>query len=142
MSQRKHNQWERAEPIRIDGAGEEVPRPCDLVVCPECLAVRYIGRANLESRTFDASLFTEKTAKGVFCPGCDQLLFDEESWIEHLAERKHYDNELKRRKEAERLERVDPLPVAAAPSGRSDGAARDTGPFRDSPTLRAAEVTQ
>jgi hypothetical protein len=111
LSERKHDQWKVARPIRLDGAGEEVPRPCDLVICPECLAVRYIGRAQLEERErfFD-------TVRGVFCPGCDQLLFDEQSWIEHRAEQRQYDNELNRRKE-EGAEALGPLPVAAAVGG-------------------------
>jgi hypothetical protein len=111
LSERKHDQWNVATPIRLDGAGEEVPRPCDLIICPECLAVRYIGRAQLESRDrfFD-------TVKGVYCPGCDQLLFDEQGWIEHRAEQRQYDNEMKRRGEEGALPRG-PLAVAAATEG-------------------------
>jgi len=112
VSQRKHDQFEVAPPLRLDGAGEEIPRPCDLVICPECLAVRYIGRSELETRRH--GVFESSETKGVFCPGCDQLLFTEETWIQHLAERRYYDNEIQRRKEGERNERPDPLLGRAA----------------------------
>lgn len=113
MSERKHDQWKVVAPIRLDGAGEEVPRPCDLVVCPECLAVRYIGRAQVEERE---PAFSFEAVRGVFCPGCDQLLFDEEGWIEHRAEQRQYDSELKRRGE-EGAQPSGPLLVAAALDG-------------------------
>ncbi len=115
MSERKHDQWAPAPPIRIDRVGEDGgPRPCDLVVCPECLAVRYIGGLQLEDRVKqEEALFQkEERVKGVFCPGCDQLLFDEDAWIEHRAEQRQYDNELKR-KDGERAQRSGPLSVAA-----------------------------
>jgi len=111
VTQRKHDQWKVANPIRLDGAGNEVPRPCDLIICPECLAVRYIGSAQLETRSPG---IIDKDVTGVFCPGCDQLLFDEAAWVEHRAEQKQYDNEVRRRKEGERNQRSDPLGVAAA----------------------------
>ena len=114
MSERKHDKWKIAAPIRIDGAGDEVPRPCDLIVCPECLAVRYIGRAQLEDRVREARLLTpDDKVRGVFCPGCDQLLFDEKGWMEHRAEQRQYDNEQKRLKEGS-AKRSGPPGVAAA----------------------------
>lgn len=102
---KKDDPWVLRPPIRLDGAGDEVPRPCDLIVCPRCLAVRYIGRVQLEERTKE--LFDK--VRGAFCPGCDQLLFTEESWTEHLADRKVYD----RQKEAERAKRQGPPHVGA-----------------------------
>lgn len=126
MTQRKHKPWELAAPIWLDGSGKEVPRTIDLVICPECLAVRYIGHAQVEERTFTRGLF-EETAKGVFCPGCDQLLFDEQTWIKHLAAQQHYDDQLKTREEAERTKRAGPPKGAAAPSSaRSDAAPEAT----------------
>ncbi len=119
MSERKHDQWKVAAPIRIDGAGDEVPRPCDLVVCPECLAVRYIGRAQLEDRVKEARIFDSIKVRGVFCPGCDQMLFDEQSWIEHRAEQRQYDNEQKRLKEGG-AKRSGPPGVAAAMDGKEE----------------------
>ena len=123
MTQRKHKPWELAAPIWLDGSGKEVPRTIDLVICPECLAVRYIGHSQVEERTFTRGLF-EETAKGVFCPGCDQLLFDEQAWIKHLAAQQHYDDQLKAREEAERTKRTGPQKGAAAPSS----ARRDAAP--------------
>ena len=119
MSERKHDKWKVAAPIRIDGAGDEVPRPCDLVVCPECLAVRYIGRAQLEDRVSEVRLFNDSKVRGVFCPGCDQMLFDEKGWIEHRAEQRQYDNEQKRLKEGG-AKRSGPPEVAAAMDGNEE----------------------
>lgn len=123
MTQRRHKPWELAHPIWLDGSGDEVPRTCDLVICPECLAVRYIGHAHVEERTFTRAGIFEQTAKGVFCPGCDQLLFDEQAWIEHRAAQKHYDDQVKHRKEAERSTHADPPKGAAARSNASADAA-------------------
>jgi len=119
VSERKHDKWKVAAPIRIDGAGDEAPRPCDLVVCPECLAVRYIGRAQLEDRVREARLFTDDRVRGVFCPGCDQMLFDESGWLDHRAEQRQYDNEQKRLKEGG-AKRSGPLAVAAAMDGNEE----------------------
>lgn len=93
MSDRKHDPWELAKPIVIDGEDEEAVRPCDLIVCPECLAVRYIGGAQPEERVRTPASFMRGAVmvRGVFCPGCGQLLFDEESWIEHRTRRALYD---------------------------------------------------
>ena len=105
---KRDDPWTLRAPLRLDGAGEEVPRPCDLVVCLRCLAVRYIGRVQFEVRTKPG--FAGEKVRGVYCPGCDQLLFDENSWTDHLADRKVYD----RGKEAERAKRLGPPSVGAA----------------------------
>jgi hypothetical protein len=113
---KRDDPWMLRPPLRLDGVGEEVPRPCDLVVCPRCLAVRYIGRAQFEVRTKPG--FSGEKVRGVFCPGCDQLLFDENSWTDHLADRKVYD----RGKESERAKRLGPPQVGAVEVGDSEGA--------------------
>lgn len=123
MSERKHDKWKVARPIRLDGGGEEVPRPCDLIICPECLAVRYIGRAKLEERVKEWAFPPNNVVKGVFCPGCDQLLFDEEAWIEHRAEQRQYDNEHKRLEVEGSAKQSGPLGVAAAVGGNADDGA-------------------
>ena len=67
---KRDDPWTLRPPIRLDGVGGEVPRPCDLVVRPRCLAVRYIGRVQFEVRTKPG--FAGEKVRGVFCPGCDQ----------------------------------------------------------------------
>ena len=133
---KKDDPWELRPPIRLDGAGDEVPRPCDLIVCPRCLAVRYIGRVQLEERTKE---WTLDKVRGVFCPGCDQLLFTEESWTEHLADRKVYD----RQKEAERAKRQGPPHVGAVEVEESavDSVLTATDEQSDKPERRKGGAT-
>ena len=100
------DRWKLAPPLRLDGA-----RPCDLVICLRCGGIRYVGNLDLETRT--PGLFYDPI-KGVWCPGCDQLLYDEASWMEHRLEQREYDREVARRKE-ERVERSDPQLRAAPP---------------------------
>lgn len=100
------NRWTLAPPLRLEDV-----RPCDLVICHNCGGVRYVGNLDLESRS--PGLF-EQSVKGVWCPGCDQLLFDEASWIEHRLEQREYDREVERGKE-ERAPRSGPRVGAALP---------------------------
>lgn len=114
---RHDSPWTLRPPLRLDGKeGQEATRPCDLVVCPRCLAVRYIGLAQLEERTPPG--FGAKKVRGVFCPGCDQLLFDQNSWADHLADRKIFD----RAKEAERAKRLGPPSVGTVQAGEAEAA--------------------
>lgn len=85
------SRWTLALPLRLESV-----RPCDLVICRNCGGVRYVGNLDLVSRS--PGLF-EDSVKGVWCPGCDQLLFDEASWLEHRVEQREYDREVERRKE-------------------------------------------
>ena len=104
--QREHDPWKVLPPLRL----EEV-RPCDLVICGECKAVRHVGDLDVEKRS--PGVF-ENEVEGVFCPGCGQLLFDRKSWIAHKVEQGLWDERQgEGTKEAERSRSV-PLAVAAA----------------------------
>jgi hypothetical protein len=108
MAERKHDQWKELPPTYIDHVGKEM-RSCDLVVCGECLAVRYIGTAQLEARAvprpepLSRTPVQDEDVTGVFCPGCDQLLFDKTSWAEHRSLQRHYDTEFRRREKKGRV---------------------------------------
>jgi hypothetical protein len=118
-------------------------RPCDLVVCGECLAVRYIGTAKLEIREAPGwNLMGGEEVIGVFCPGCDQLLYDAAGWEAHRVLQRHYDAELKRRKAAE-------LPIVSVPLDARDVTATvpvardrgDTAPTNGDGTDRVVYAT-
>ena len=113
--ERKHDWWEVVAPHPLEDV-----RPCDLVVCRECGAVRHVGDLDLETRS--TGVFSE-SVEGVFCPGCGQRLFDRKSWNEHRQEQEVWDDEQAERwtreaeedlKEEKRSKRSRPPAVAVA----------------------------
>ena len=66
--------------------------PVDLVVCPSCRTV--ISLSGVEDvEELEGSGFVSRTRLGVFCPNCEQKLFDHRTWAKHLAERLRFDEE-------------------------------------------------
>jgi hypothetical protein len=104
--EREHDPWKVLSPFRL----EEV-RPCDLVVCRECKAVRYVGDLDLTKRS--PGMF-EDEIEGVFCPGCGQLIFDRKGWIAHKVEQGLWDERQGEGKRGGEPSRSGPLVVAAA----------------------------
>ena len=83
------------------GYVEEV-RGIDLGICPGCGAVvSFADVEHVEERTYHRdpdAVFASSgpvTVKGVWCrvPNCDQMLFDDEAWFDHLVNRKAWDRE-------------------------------------------------
>lgn len=85
-------------------------RPCDLKVCLACNQVQYVGDLEVEKRR--PGLFASSAVHGVFCPNCEQMLFDADEWQAHVEEQRAWD--AKNAKEGERTERSDPLGGRAA----------------------------
>lgn len=79
-------------PYRIENIS-----PVDLVVCPGCRTVVSLAdidtlevrQLTVEGEGFFSSS-RDESVKGVFCPnpGCEVQLFDEDSWVDHLVERR------------------------------------------------------
>lgn len=77
-------------------------RSIDLVECPSCRTVQSIGDVETAERR-EIEVLNDRgkergdtvDRRGVFCgvPGCGQLLFDEDGWIEHLADRRVFDRD-------------------------------------------------
>lgn len=75
-------------------------RAIDLVECPSCRTVQSIGSVEaMEERTVKArderGRKRDHTLNGVFCgvPSCGRLLFDQDGWVRHLADRRVFDRD-------------------------------------------------
>jgi len=69
-------------------------RSIDFVGCPRCNVMIHLhGVEETEIREFEEDDDVEDV-EGVFCPSCDQRLFDRKGWINHLADRVAYDREV------------------------------------------------
>jgi hypothetical protein len=98
-------------------------RVIDIVGCPneECGVVLHLHNIEeTEEREISgegALNFFKETVEGVFCPHCEQLLFDRKTWVKHLAARHVYD------------EREDFNPNAAtpAPAAKATKRGKDQG---------------
>lgn len=117
-NERKNDPWKALPPFELEDV-----RPCDLVVCRECHAVRHVGELALEKRS--PGLF-EDDVEGVFCPGCNQLLFGAKAWLDHRVKQELWDNR-KAEEEGERNQRSDPLGRRAAEAAADQGGRADEG---------------